>query len=480
MLRRSVRDRMRMDSSLMSGPPGTPATRSQRWLARLSFALAALAVVIVAVFAGLKSFAMLAVGLAGAAVAIAAAYFFLSRRGMWRWLSLAVFVLAPIAVIAAYVFASLLWVAIASAAAWLLASVTARSALAGDQADWRMPERPALPPASHPYLIMNPRSGGGKVEKFDLKRKAEDLGAEVFLMSGPEAVDVAEVARQAVAGGADLLGVAGGDGTQALVAGIAAEHGLPFLVISAGTRNHFALDLGLDREDPSACLDALSDGVELEVDLGKINGQVFVNNASFGAYAEVVETPSYRDDKLNTTLNLLPDLLQGHRGARLFARAESAEIMGPQALLVANNPYGTGDIAGLSRRARLDRGVLGVVGVKVHSARQAVGLLRGTRGTGLRTLTTTQIEITADAPQIPVGVDGEAIMMSTPVTCTVSPGALRVWVPRNRPGVPAPKPVVNWARLRHLAAFGEQRDARPPLAAAPGDLAPAGESPADG
>ena len=115
----------------MSGPPGTPATRSQRWLARLSFALAALAVVIVAVFAGLKSFAMLAVALAGAAVAIAAAYFFLSRRGMWRWLSLAVFVLAPIAVIVAYVFASLLWVAIVSAAAWLLAGVTARSALAG-------------------------------------------------------------------------------------------------------------------------------------------------------------------------------------------------------------------------------------------------------------------------------------------------------------------------------------------------------------
>ena len=452
----------------MSGPPGTPATRSQRWLARLSFALAALAVVIVAVFAGLKSFAMLAVGLAGAAVAIAAAYFFLSRRGMWRWLSLAVFVLAPIAVIVAYVFASLLWVAIVSAAVWLLASVTARSALAGHQPDWRMPERPALPPASHPYVIMNPRSGGGKVEKFDLKRKAEDLGAEVFLMSGPEAVDVAEVARQAVAGGADLLGVAGGDGTQALVAGIAAEHGIPFLVISAGTRNHFALDLGLDREDPSACLDALSDGVELVVDLGRINGQVFVNNASFGAYAEVVETPSYRDDKLNTTLNLLPDLLQGHRGARLSARAESAEIMGPQALLVANNPYGTGDIAGLSRRARLDRGILGVVGVKVHSARQAVGLLRGTRGSGLKVLDTTQIEITADAPEIPVGVDGEAIMMSTPVTCTVSPGALRVWVPRNRPGVPAPKPVVNWARLRHLAAFGEQRDARPPLAAAPG------------
>jgi len=148
----------------MSGPPSTPATRPQRWLARLSFALAALAVVIVAVFAGLKSFAMLAVALAGAVVAIAAAYFFLSRRGVWRWLSFAVFVLAPIAVIVAYAFASLLLVAIVSAAAWLFAGVTARSALAcGKPVDWRMPERPALPPASHPYLIMNPRSGGGKV-----------------------------------------------------------------------------------------------------------------------------------------------------------------------------------------------------------------------------------------------------------------------------------------------------------------------------
>jgi hypothetical protein len=112
-------------------------------------------------------------------------------------------------VIIGYAFASLLWVAIVSAAAWVLAGVTARSALAGDQAAWRMPEQPAQPPATRPYLIMNPRSGGGKVEKFGLKRKAEELGAEVFLMSGPGPVDVAEVAREAVARGADLLGVAG-------------------------------------------------------------------------------------------------------------------------------------------------------------------------------------------------------------------------------------------------------------------------------
>ncbi|HTQ93601.1 MAG TPA: diacylglycerol kinase family protein [Streptosporangiaceae bacterium] len=428
-----------------------PSTRSQHWLARLSFVLAGLAIVLLLVFAGLKSLAMLAVAVAAAVVSLAAAYVFLSRRGILRWLSLAVFVLAPIVVIVVFAFKGLLWIALLSAGLWLLASMIARLALTGEQPDWRMPEHPARPQARHPYLIMNPKSGGGKVEKFDLKRKAEALGAEVFLFGQSGPVDVAEVARQAVAGGADLLGVAGGDGTQALVAGIAAEHGIPFLVISAGTRNHFALDLGLDREDPSACLSALRDGVELRVDLGVINGQTFVNNASFGAYAEIVESPAYREDKRSTTLNTLPDLLQGQRGAHLRVRADGTQIDAPQALLVSNNPYGSGDIAGLGRRIRLDRGILGVVGVTVSNAAQAAGLVRGRNATGLKVLTTKRIEIAADVPQIPVGVDGESILMSTPVTCTVSPGALRVWVPRDRPGVPAPKPRVDWATLRRLA-----------------------------
>jgi diacylglycerol kinase family enzyme len=438
------------------------ATRSQRWLARLSFALAFLAVAVVLAFAGLKSVAMLGVGLAAAAVSLSAAFLVLSRRGVVRWLSLAVFVLAPIAVIVAYAFAGLLWVAAVAAAGWFLAGAAGRAALAGNRVDWRMPEFPATP-ARHPFLIMNPRSGGGKVAKFDLPRKAEALGAEVFLISGPEPVDVAEVARKAVAAGSDLLGVAGGDGTQALVAGVAAEHGIPFVVISAGTRNHFALDLGLDREDPAACLGALSDGVDLRVDLGIIGDQTFVNNASFGAYAEVVETPAYRGDKLGTTLDTLPDLLQGHRGARLSAVAGGVTIDAPQALLVANNPYGTGDIAGLGRRARLDRGVLGVVAVTVDSAWQAVGLLRGRHTDGLRVLTAQTIVVTAGAERIPVGIDGEAVSLPVPVRCAIRPGALRVRVPRDRPGVPPPKAAISWSRLRRLALWRHE----PPPAGTP-------------
>jgi hypothetical protein len=207
------------------------------------------------------------------------------------------------------------------------------------------------------------------------------------------------LALAVAAGRADLLGVAGGDGTQALVAAIAAEHGIPLLVISAGTRNHFALDLGLDREDPSRCLDALRDGVELRVDLGFIGGRPFVNNASFGAYAAVVQSPAYRDDTRRTTTEMLPDLLAGQQGPHLVAGAENLAIEGPQAVLVSNNVYGMGDIAGLGRRAWLDRATLGVFAVKVNSAPQAAGLLAGTNPRGL---------IRLAAPEVVVDADGTA------------------------------------------------------------------------
>jgi diacylglycerol kinase family enzyme len=439
--------------------PPADAGRSpaRRWLARLSFLLAAAAVAVLAVEGGLASIAMLAIGVASAAVSLAAGFWFLAGRGLRRWLALGLLIASPIAALIAFAFANLLWVAAASAAAWLLAGLAAKVALAPSAADWRMPEFQPASMAARPFLIMNPRSGGGKVGKFDLKRKAEELGAEVFLMSGPERVNVADVARQAVANGADLLGVAGGDGTQAMVAEVAADHEIPFVVITAGTRNHFALDLGLDREDPAACLGALTDGVDLRVDLGRAGTKTFVNNASFGAYAEVVQSPAYRDDKIGATLNLLPDLLSGGSEAPLAVRAHDAVLAGPQAVLVGNNPYGTGDLAGLSRRARLDRGTLGVVSVNVGSARQAAGLLRGARSDGLSMQLTPEVTIDSADARIPVGVDGEALLLPTPVRCTIRSGALRVRVPRDRPGVPAPKARVDWTALRHLAGRGPSR-----------------------
>src|SRR5947209_2808675 len=135
------------------------------------------------------------------------------------------------------------------------------------------------------------------------------------------------------------------------------------MVISAGTRNHFALDLGLDRENPAAGLDALTDGVELRVDLGSIDGRTFVNNASFGAYAAVVQSEAYRGDKVRTTLDMLPDLLARRNGTALRVQAGQLRLAAPQAVLVRNNSYGAEAPAGLGRRARLDRGQQGALAV---------------------------------------------------------------------------------------------------------------------
>jgi diacylglycerol kinase family enzyme len=427
------------------------ATVAQRWLARLALVAAAAAVLVAPLVAGLRqSLALVLVGLAGLALTAAAVWWALTHKGLVRALAAALAVAAPVTVLVLYASARLTWVVLVALGLLGLAVAAGRAALRRDAIPERMPEYDVAPPR-RPYLIMNPRSGGGKVTRFGLKDKAEALGATVAVLEGPGTVDVGELARRAVADGADLLGVAGGDGTQALVAGIAAEHNLPLLVISAGTRNHFALDLGLDRDDPSRCLDGLRDGVELQVDLGFIADRPFVNNASFGAYAAVVQSPAYRDDKARTTLDQLPGLLAGQKGPRLVARAGNLTIEGPQAVLVSNNVYGMGDIAGLGRRARLDRGTLGIFAVTVTSAVQAAGLVRGTQSRGLTRLAAPQVVVDAETAQIPVGVDGEALLLDTPVRCTLQPAALRVRVPRHRPGVPDPKPIMDWKRLWHIA-----------------------------
>ena len=430
-----------------------PVTAAQRWLARLAY-VAAFSAVLALVIGGRKSLAVLTVGVLGLGLTLAGAWWFLSNRGPLRWLAAALAVVSPIVVIVFYISRNVMLeiVLVVLLAATAVAAARAALVEAAPAADTAgMPER-MTPPPSRPFLIMNPKSGGGKVGKFRLDEKAAALGADVALLGGPEPVDVAELARSAVADGADLLGVAGGDGTQALVAGIAAEHDLPFLVVSAGTRNHFAMDLGLDREHPDADLDALTDGVELCLDLGVIGGRTFVNNASFGAYAEVVQSPEYRDDKAATTLQMLPNLLSGDGGPSLVVRIDGeVTIEGPKALLVSNNPYQFSDLTGLGRRARLDAGVLGVVALTVDSGTQAAGLLRGRSAGGLQRLVAREVVVESDAPEIPVGIDGEAVLMPTPVRCTIQPLALRVRVSRTRPGVPVPKPPIDQKFLRHQA-----------------------------
>ncbi|MFF4291694.1 diacylglycerol/lipid kinase family protein [Streptomyces sp. NPDC001601] len=296
--------------------------------------------------------------------------------------------------------------------------------------------------ARRPFLIVNPRSGGGKASRFGIAERARMLGAQVFLIEHSLRQDLATVARRAVDEGADLLGVAGGDGTQALVAEVAADSGLPFLVIPAGTRNHFAMDLGLDREDPSAALEALTDGVELCVDLGYAGERAFVNNVSFGAYAALVQDPAYRDDKLGTAVRILPEFLARHEGPELVVRTGLLTVDGPDAVLVSNNPYQVDDPAGPGRRAHLDSGLLGVLAVRAETPAETATRLRSGQPHPLTRLATPDdVVVHADVPALPAGLDGEAVGLPTPVRCRISARALRVWVPRRGRGAgPAGRP----------------------------------------
>ena len=138
-----------------------------------------------------------------------------------------------------------------------------------------MPRRPTTP-----VLIVNPRSGGGKATRFELVEQCRARGIEPIVFEAGH--DLTELATAAVRSGADALGMAGGDGSQAAVAAVAAEHDLSYVCIPAGTRNHFAIDLGIDRTDVVGALDAFVDGVERRIDRGRVNGRAFVNNVAMG------------------------------------------------------------------------------------------------------------------------------------------------------------------------------------------------------
>ncbi|MEU6802198.1 diacylglycerol/lipid kinase family protein [Streptomyces neyagawaensis] len=429
--------------------------------ARLALLALAASVLVPLVTVGPRGLLWAVVGLAGLALAAVGVWWTLAHTGLVRTVGVMLCATAPLLVPAVYAATGVLWPVLVSLALWVLAMAAAHIAVA-----YRSPghgQGPARPPR-HPWILMNPRSGGGKVGRFHLVEKARAAGADIVLLDRGHQ-DVAELARQAVAEGADLLAVAGGDGTQALVAEVAARHDLPFLVIPAGTRNHFALDLGLDRDDPARALQALTDGVELRVDLGFAADRVFVNNASFGTYAAVVGDPDYRGRKVRTSLRMLPGLLTGADAPRLGVRAGDTRADGLQALLISNNPYLRAvDSARPGRRQRLDSGLLGLVCVRVGNTAEAARMVRGARSGGLLRLTARTAVVEADTATVPVGIDGEHVLLPAPVRCRLEPGALRVRVPRDRPGTPLGGATADWPRVTRLAlgrpAPGEPRSPR--------------------
>ena len=321
-------------------------------------------------------------------------------------------------------------------------------------------------PAVNAVLLINPRSGGETARRVGLAQECRARGIEpVVLQPGEQLVARAEAA---VAGGADVIGMAGGDGSLALVAAVAARHQVPMVVVPAGTRNHLAMDLGLDRADVLGALDAYGAAVERAVDLGDVNGRAFVNNVSLGLYAEIIRSPAYRDAKLETTLSALPGLL-GPGSAPFHLRfTDPAGKQHTRAHLVqvSNNRYGR-TVRSLASRPRLDSGRLGVITLELPEGPPDPALLaalsagRPERFPGFTAWEARTFEVDS-GDLIHAGIDGEAVRISPPLQCTIRPGALRIRLPQHASGLsPAARELRRRARLRGLLRSSQRASGTP-------------------
>ncbi len=283
-----------------------------------------------------------------------------------------------------------------------------------------MAERAVITRPSNPVLIVNPISGGRKAQRHDLVGRCRARGIEPVMVERGH--HISTLAEAAVARGADVIGMAGGDGSQGVVAAIAARHDLPFVCVPAGTRNHFALDIGVDRDDVVGALDAFFDGSERRIDLARVNGRVFVNNASMGLYGAIVQSQEYRDAKLRTVIEKLPELLgPGAEPFDLrFTDPDGSPCSGTQLLLVSNNPYELDPLGMQGTRGGMHQGALGVVVVR-----------SGPPFHRLKEWVTPTFQVDSNSG-VEVGLDGEALVLDPPLVFECLPSALRIRIPAHR------------------------------------------------
>jgi diacylglycerol kinase family enzyme len=452
----------------MHASPATPKTglAARRRLRRLAAIVAlavpvAMVVVAAVALAGDVSIAVLAVVLV--LVANASVWFALTERGALRAFGAVAAALAAaglVVVLATHWHGLLVLIGLLLLLA--LFGLAARYALerTGEVAVGRASVVVAVGAAGSAALIINLKSGGGKAERFDLAGEARRRDIEPIVLEPGD--DLLELAEGAIAQGAQVIGMAGGDGSQALVATVAARRDIPHVCIPAGTRNHFALDLGLDRDDVVGALDAFTDGVERRIDLACVNDRVFVNNASLGVYAKVVQSEAYRDAKLVTWTDMLPDLLgPGAEAIDLELTLPDGTICDDAPLvLVSNNPYELTHLSGAGTRERIDTGMLGIVAARVQGsdisklvALELVG--QAGRYPGLLSWSAPELEVRSGAP-VEIGLDGEALMLDPPLRFASMPGALRVRLPRRAGLSPAARAVAltaeNLGTLLRVAA----------------------------
>ena len=234
-------------------------------------------------------------------------------------------------------------------------------------------------------------------------------------------------------------------------------------MVPAGTRNHFALDLGLDRDDVVGALDAFGAAVERRIDLAEVNGRVFVNNVSLGVYGEITQSEEYRDAKVATTLEKLPTLLgPGGEPTDLgWTGPDGVHHDSAHLIQVSNNRYSLRAGAGSGTRDRLDDGELGILAVEVSGTAAAVelaALVALRRPDGARALeawTASTFEVTS-GELIAAGVDGEALQLESPLLFRILPGRCGCGSRSGPSGTP-PRPSPGNQPPRRSATSGASR-----------------------
>jgi diacylglycerol kinase family enzyme len=210
--------------------------------------------------------------------------------------------------------------------------------------------------------------------------------------------------------------MAGGDGSLAPVAEVAIERDLPFVCVPYGTRNHFARDLGLDRDDPVAALSAFR-GAERRIDVGRVRGRLFMNNVALGAYAQLVHRRERHRRRRNAFARLRALALTAwHREP--LGLAIDGQPVDAQLAVVSNNDYIFEPLS-LGERERLDEGQLHLY------------IARGWRFATWEERAATSLTIDVAQHRIRAAVDGEPAAFETPLEFAVDPLALRILVPRS-------------------------------------------------
>ena len=263
---------------------------------------------------------------------------------------------------------------------------------------------------THPFLLVNPRSGSGNPTADELAAAARERGITPHLLRPGE--DPRELA---VRSGAEIVGIAGGDGSLAAVAAAALETGAGFVCVPFGTRNHFAGDAGLDRDDPLAALAAFDAGRVERVDVGKVGGRLFLNNVSLGAYAGLVHRREHHRRRAETLARAKALFAVARKRNRLHARVDGEEI-DARVLLVGNNRYQL-DLFTLGARQRLDAGELDLW--------TAAGLWP----TAWEERSAPGFRIELPVAHVAAAIDGEPALLESPLELESLEGALRLLVP---------------------------------------------------